>query len=727
MSLLSPWMIYGLGMLAAPILVHLWQRRRVVQVHFSTLRFLKMIAAKTSRSSRIENVLLLLLRCLVFALLVMAAARPVLSTNAAKIFGGNVPRTVVLAIDNSMSMSYRTGNETRLDAAKKEALTVLDDLKTDDDVAVMAVDDRPELLVAEPTVDHRVARNMIESIRPSEAHSDFSAVFLQAVKIVARGSHGVRELYFFTDNQESGWRFDPSSVFSDGWTKSEIHPVIVRPDNLAAVNMAVKELKMKNPLLTPGGLVSGVAVVSNYSSRPSQNLLEIKLGGERVVQKPIEIGPDASVEIPFEFQAPAVFGRWAQGIASLEEDNLPGDDHFYFTVPVYQPPRVLIVESQDAGAEHLHSGFFIAKALTAGRSDISSIKTISVSQLEETPLENYTTIFFAGVQGLGDRAIVQLDSFLRAGGAVAFFPGDLADIGKLGRMDFLPAKPLAVRELPAGRLATRITEPAHPLFANTWDADTPFPALPQRRIMEWKLNAGSRALVTFSNNVPFLILGGYGAGRVIIVNASADRTWGDFPLSPAFLPLVQQIALLPADQSGVATNLTVDDALPGTPNLPRGESLTVKYPDGSAHSLPAGEKTWIVERAEKTGFYEVNSPREGTLQMCAVNSDRRESDLKPMESAALSKIIPAETISGIDDLRLWLARSRGTVPLWPLLLVLALAAFAAEAVLANLMARNRAQGEAEKIATGRLNKHRIGITFRSPGTANLPIGNQKGD
>ncbi len=712
MSLLSPWMLYGLGMLAAPILIHLWQRRRVVQVPFSTLRFLKLVAAKTSRSSRIENVLLLLLRCLVFALLVMAAARPVLTTKGARLFGGNAPRTVVLAIDHSMSMSYRAGDSTRLEAAKKQALAVLDDLKADDDVAVMAVDDRPQLLIAQPTVDHAVARRMIEAIRPGEERSDFSIVFQQAAKIVARGSHGMRELYFFTDNQTSGWHFDPSTAFDQAWTKSELHPVIVRPDNLAGANTAVKELRMKNPLLTPGGLVSGVAVVSNFSDHLSQNLLEIEIGGERVAQKPIQIAPDASVEVPFEFQAPPVFGRWARGVASIEEDNLPGDDRFYFAVPVYQPPRVLVVEGQNAGAEHLHSGFYLTRALTAGGPDISSIKTIPVSQLEDTPLENFTTVFLAGVPALGDRAVVELDSFLHAGGTVALFPGDLADVGNLARIDFLPAKPLAIRDLPAGRLATRITDPAHPLFANTWDADTPFPALPQRRIMDWKLNGGAKALVTFSNNAPFLIFGQYGSGHVIVLNASADRAWGDLPLSPAFLPLVQQIALLPADQGGAAANFTVGDALPGAASLSRDEVLSVKYPDGSAPSLPAGEKSWIVDRAEQSGFYEVSSTREGTLQMAAVNADRRESDLKPIDSLALSKIVPAETVSGIDDLRLYLARRHGTAPLWPVLLLLALAVFAAEAILANLMARNRAQGESERIETGRLNKRRIGVSFR---------------
>ena len=521
-------MLYGFAALAAPILIHLWQRRRVVQVNFSTLRFLKIVAAKTSRSSRIENIILLLLRCLIFALLIMAAARPVVSTKTAKLFGGDAPRTVVLAIDNSMSMSYRAGDETRLDAAKKEALAVIDDLKPGDDVAVFTLGDRVQELIAEPTVDHRVARQMVEGVQPGEERSDFSVVFREARKIVAHGSHGIRELYFFTDNQEYGWQFDPNTAFDDAWKQSDLHPVIVRPDDLTAANSAVANVRIKTPFITPGNSFAAIAVATNFSDHSSQDLLEVKFNGERVAQKPLDLAPGASPEIPLDIQPPPVDGRWVQAVASIEGDNLPGDDQFYFTVPIYQPPRVLIVEGQEAGPAQFHSGYFLGKALVAGETDVLPATTIAASELEETTLGRYSAVFLADVPGLSDRALVRLDDYLQGGGTVVLFPGDLASAANLSHLDFLPAKPTGIRELPAGRLATKIIDPADPLFADAWDSNTPFPALPQHKIIDWKINADAKALVTFSNNAPFLIFGNRGPGRVIIINASARPFVGRF-------------------------------------------------------------------------------------------------------------------------------------------------------------------------------------------------------
>jgi len=719
MWFLSPWMLYGLGALGVPILIHLWHRRRVIQVPFSTLRFLKIAAARTSRSSRIENLLLLLLRCALFALLALAAARPVLSKKTAKFLGTNVSRSVVLVIDNSMSMGYRTGEQTRFEAARKEALAVLDDLKPGDEVAVIAANVRAEVLIAELTVDHAAARSALEGVRLTEAATDFSQALIAARKIAAHGTRGMREIYLFTDNQEGGWRFDPNLVFDSAWKQADPHLVIVKPDDLTAANAAVMQAGIKTPFAAAGSTVTGAATVENFSTAPLHEVLEIDLADSSVARKPIDLAANASIDVPFEFEVPDLAGRAAKGVAKIQGDNLAADDQFYFSLPLFRPPNVLIVEGQQAGPERLHSGFYLRKAMSAGRDALSGAppRTIPAADFDDTPVDDYSVIFLAGIAGLSDRAVAKLDRYLEASGEVVFFPGDETDIGGLSRIDFLP-KADGVRELPPGRLASHIDDPGNPLFANTWSGATPFPALPQRKIVDWKVDRDTRVLISFGGAIPFLL----SRGSVFIVNASADRTWGDFPLSPAFLPLIQQIIRVSAERSGRRPGLTVGDPVPEGPGLPRDEALRIKYPDGSSHDLPAGERSNLVERAEESGFYEVSSTREGVLDQFAVNVDRRESNLRPIEPAALAKIVPNEILSGMDNLKIWMTASRGLFPLWPLLLLLALAAFAAEAVLANLMARDRAQGEAGRIQTGRLNKRRVGAPFRPAEPENATPG-----
>ena len=94
-------MLLGLLAMIVPVLIHLLQKRRVVNMPFSTLRFLKKISAKTVRSARVENVLLLALRCSVVGVVALAAARPVLSGLAARFAGGQGPRVSALVLDQS--------------------------------------------------------------------------------------------------------------------------------------------------------------------------------------------------------------------------------------------------------------------------------------------------------------------------------------------------------------------------------------------------------------------------------------------------------------------------------------------------------------------------------------------------------------------------------------------------------------------------------------------------
>ena len=681
---------------------------------FSTLKYLRVIAARTSRSAKLENILLLLLRCLIFALLALAATRPVVSKKALGLLGGSVQRTVVLIVDHSMSMSYRAGDRTRLDVAKEQALGVLDSLHPGDEAAVFATEDGVLAPVALPTLDRGVTHSGIAGVQPGQGGTNFSAALVAARDVLAKSTKPVREVYLFTDSQESGWGFDPKVVFNDAWKKAEASLLVIRPDEATAVNAAVAAVKIASPLVTQGSLVDGSVSVHNFSAAPLHDLLQISIGGTQVISLPVEGAADGVTDVPFEFQMPStVGGHVARGIAKLQGDNLPLDDQRFFTVLLHEAPKVVIFEGQSVGLERLRSGYFLQRALAAGLPDSAQPPSLAASALEDAPLNGYSAVFLADVARLSDRAIVKLDNYAKSGGTVVLFPGDTTDLAALARVDFLPARAGTLHELPAGRLASQIVDAINPLFANTWGPGTPFPPLPQRKLVDWKLKPGAKTLVTAGGSEPFLISGDDGAGKVYIINASPDRAWGDFPLSPAFLPLVQQIALQSSERGLGSQGYTVGQPVPAGPALPRDQTLTLTLPDGSTQAVLLGQKANLLDTVNTSGFYQVGTALEPSLLTFPVNVDPRESDLTPITEEALNHITPHETVVGPDNLRRWLSQSRGMLPLWPTLLALAALAFAAEGVYSNLAARHRSQGEETHIKTGRLNKRRVGSPFRA--------------
>src|ERR1043166_7895427 len=111
MNFLAPAFLGALAAIAVPVLIHLINRERKVVVEFPSLMFLQKIPYRSVRRQKIRHLLLLILRCLALALLVAAFARPFFQRKQAAI-GTSGAREVVILLDRSSSMGYRSEEHT---------------------------------------------------------------------------------------------------------------------------------------------------------------------------------------------------------------------------------------------------------------------------------------------------------------------------------------------------------------------------------------------------------------------------------------------------------------------------------------------------------------------------------------------------------------------------------------------------------------------------------------
>ena len=94
-----------------PLVLHLWQRQRIVSVPFSTVRFLKLAQKRSSNRMRLENILLWLLRTLILLLLALAFAMPILRITSFRQLVGASRRDIAIVWDVSYSMDYVSGQK----------------------------------------------------------------------------------------------------------------------------------------------------------------------------------------------------------------------------------------------------------------------------------------------------------------------------------------------------------------------------------------------------------------------------------------------------------------------------------------------------------------------------------------------------------------------------------------------------------------------------------------
>ncbi len=82
MSFLNPIMLAGIAAVAVPIIIHLLNRRKFQKVIWAAMRFIQTSVEQNQRRLRLEDMILLALRCLLLALLALALARPAILSNA---------------------------------------------------------------------------------------------------------------------------------------------------------------------------------------------------------------------------------------------------------------------------------------------------------------------------------------------------------------------------------------------------------------------------------------------------------------------------------------------------------------------------------------------------------------------------------------------------------------------------------------------------------------------
>src|SRR5438034_10759155 len=106
MSFLNPFFFIGSLVLAVPVIIHLVRREKSEIIPFSSLMFLLKVPKRSIRQQILKNLLLMLLRVLLLALLVGSFARPYFTQSAKPTAPAGLERSVVMLLDNSYSMRY---------------------------------------------------------------------------------------------------------------------------------------------------------------------------------------------------------------------------------------------------------------------------------------------------------------------------------------------------------------------------------------------------------------------------------------------------------------------------------------------------------------------------------------------------------------------------------------------------------------------------------------------
>lgn len=307
---LHPWLLAGLAAAGVPLLLHLLARRQPPVVEFPAVRYLVDTTQEHRRRLRLQHWLLLILRTVLIALLVLAAAGPI-----APIAGGgsHAPASLVLVLDNSASSGTMVGGTPRLAALKSAAKRVLSSAAPEDRLWLVTADGVPV------RGDAATLRRSIDSLNPVSLRLDLGAAVTAADQVIAEsGQPG--SIVLLSDLQQS--------ALSAARPRAPL--VIARPGapprnhGVAAMSVGLQ------PWSTDGGRVT------------------VRLAGDSLVAAPVSVTMEGSVR---REAAPAAGGTaavvvgdgrpgWHLLTAELEPDEFRLDDRRVAAVRIAPVARV---------------------------------------------------------------------------------------------------------------------------------------------------------------------------------------------------------------------------------------------------------------------------------------------------------------------------------------------------------------------------------------------------
>ncbi len=211
MSFLYPLFLAGIAVVGLPIILHMIRRHTRKHITFSSLMFLRATIPRFKNRSRLENLLLLILRCIILCLLAFAFSRPFFPREAAesRVRPG---RRIVLLIDTSASMR-RAG---MWEKAISEAQSVLESVGQDDRVCVMSFDQSTKIQMgfeqwwaSDPTGRASIVSEHISKLSPSWNLTNLGNALVSAAEAIeddeindGQQTIAMRQVVLISDLQE---------------------------------------------------------------------------------------------------------------------------------------------------------------------------------------------------------------------------------------------------------------------------------------------------------------------------------------------------------------------------------------------------------------------------------------------------------------------------------------------------------------------------------------------
>ncbi|MCG8650569.1 MAG: BatA domain-containing protein [Pirellulales bacterium] len=739
MSFLSTAFLLALPLVAAPLLLHLFDRRRNRVIEWGAMEFLMEASTRKTSARRLKQWLLLLLRCLAIAALIFALARPLLPSGY---LGGSQRGETIFVIDNSMSMMRTTSQGTMMQNAIDHAIKEMSELPRGESIRVMTAAPYPVWSGTGGARNDQRTRGRIESqlrqLSATEGRSDLLAALFTAVQAEHDPTQSSRRIVILTDGQAADWGWKDQAgwkrfgeVLNSTPVRTEVETVrLDQAEGLSAKgNVAMERLSIGHSIVGVSQPVTVYAHVRNYDApHAAASPLVWQVNGvdeHDEMMDAIEMGQSREAKWVHSFDTP---GTYRLSCRIDQQDDLPADNIASLVVEVVDRVPIVIVEDAFELAEMQQDSYFVQAALgwiDGAPLDDKSVYVptlVSPAELATTDLSHQRVVVIPNLTRLDEDSVERLGEFVSNGGGLWIGLGPRTDVDAFNHQLFADASGLS--PLRIDRIvdtAPAVDEPAaedeappqRRVYIDPFRSDHSATrqltddkqldladALIQRRFQFVATNNDDLSvLLRLSNDQPLAAENLVGRGRVIVQAVPLRLQWTDLARTQSFVVMVRDWIDYLAQPRATQYNLQPGEPIvmrlaePGSTTAPEeAPTALLTTPAGDAVELTAERRDdAFVFRSSRTrlpGRYKLEVGLAEQSIPFHVRRDVGESDLKAL-GGDVEKQIAAATTANPSNEQLEAAASTLSDPVWPYLLFGLIVLITGELVLSGVLARER--------------------------------------
>jgi hypothetical protein len=355
-----------------------------------------------------------------------------------------------------------------------------------------------------------------------------------------------REVYFISDQQKSFWgNLQRKKMLTDG-----ISYYLVDVGQDLTENRFIEELKVPQ-FIKKGETVEIKVGIRNESIHKKTSLpVALWIEGKAAQEKVVDIAAQALGTVVFKYEA-QTYGEFGAEIR-LAEDKLAADDRYYFVLNVAEPLNIALITRDSDQLPFEQDSFYLEKALAEEGFKINKESQISSKNLSETQIALLVN------PSLPVSVLSFLKQYVAGGGNLILFAGDETKLSFYDRLesDLELVGTLGDEDRKSYQKIGEV-EVGHPIFEGISSAD-----LDALKVYSWikieehkngkteKLK-NIKVMARLENGDPLAVESSSGQGKIIYFMTSADASWSNLCLSPAFVPMMHQTVYYLAGGYGI--------------------------------------------------------------------------------------------------------------------------------------------------------------------------------